>query len=105
MSNITADAIVIGAGINGAATALQLVRRGLQRVVLIEKHLLAAGGTGRSAAIIRQHYSNGELVEMVKRSTDVFHNFKDEIGGNCGFVCTGWAFLVPGNMSEGLDRN
>jgi sarcosine oxidase subunit beta len=105
MSNLTADAIVIGAGINGAATALQLLRRGLKRVILIEKHLLAAGGTGRSAAIIRQHYSNPELVQMVKRSTDVFHRFSDEIGGNCGFVCTGWAFLVPAEMSDGLDRN
>jgi sarcosine oxidase subunit beta len=105
MTNLTADAIVIGAGINGAATALQLLRRGVQRVVLIEKHLLAAGGTGRSAAIIRQHYSNSELIQMVKRSTDVFHTFSDEIGGNCGFVCTGWAFLVPAEMSDGFDRN
>jgi glycine/D-amino acid oxidase-like deaminating enzyme len=105
MAQTTADAIVIGAGINGAATAFNLLKRGLRRVVLIDKLLLAAGGTGRSAAIIRQHYSNEELVQMVKRSTDLFHHFADEIGGNSGFVCTGWAFLVPAQMSEGLDRN
>jgi len=105
MAQLTADAIVIGAGINGAATALNLLKRGMDKVVLIDRHLLAAGGTGRSAAIIRQHYSNDELVHMVKRSTDVFHNFAEEIGGDCGFLCTGWAFLVPPAMSDGLDRN
>ena len=48
----TADAVVIGAGINGAATAYNRVRRGM-KVVLVEKQLIASGGTGRSAAIIR----------------------------------------------------
>ncbi len=91
--------------INGAATALHLVRRGIGRVVLVDKHLIASGGTGRSAAIIRQHYSNDELVKMVKRSVEVFHDFDDEIGGDCGFVNTGWAFFVPESVASGFERN
>ena len=83
----TADAVVIGAGINGAATAYNLVKRGLKNVVLIEKQLIASGGTGRSAAIIRQHYSNEELVRLVKRSVDIFHNFDDEVGGDLRAIC------------------
>ena len=76
----TADAVVIGAGINGAATAYNLIKRaGIKNVVLLEKQLIASGGTGRSAAIIRQHYSNEELVRMVKRSVDGF------------FLCAGFS--------------
>ena len=64
-----ADAVVIGAGVNGAATAYNLVKWGMKKVILVEKYLLASGGTGRSAAeLVRQHYSNEELVRMVKRS-------------------------------------
>ena len=46
----TADAVVIGAGVNGASTAYNLVKAGLRKVVLLEKGLIASGGTGRSAA-------------------------------------------------------
>jgi sarcosine oxidase subunit beta len=101
----TADAVVIGAGINGAATAYNLLKRGMKDVILLEKQLIASGGTGRSAAVIRQHYSSDELVRMVRRSVDVFTNFADEIGGECGFVNTGWAFLVPDYVSDGLSEN
>ncbi len=101
----TADAVVIGAGVNGASTAYNLVKAGLGKVVLLDKGLIASGGTGRSAAIIRQHYSHPELVRMVKRSVEIFHHFEDEIGGNSGFVNCGWAFLAPEYVSDGLSRN
>ena len=102
----TADAVVIGAGINGAATAYNLIKRaGIKNVVLLEKQLIASGGTGRSAAIIRQHYSNEELVRMVKRSVDIFDNFDDEVGGDPGFVSCGWAFLIPESVSNGFGTN
>ncbi len=71
----TADAVVIGAGINGASVAYNLMKRGLKKVIVLEKHLIASGGTGKSAAFLRQHYSNEELVRIVKRSVDIFRNF------------------------------
>ena len=101
----SADAVVIGGGINGAATAYNLVKRGLKNVILIEKQLIASGGTGRSAAIIRQHYSNEELVRLVKRSVDLFHHFDESIGGDPGFVNCGWAFLTPESVSDGFAAN
>ena len=71
----TADVVIIGAGVNGSSIAYNLVQRGLKKVVLLEKGLVASGGTGRSAAIVWQHYSHPELVKMVKRSVDIFHDF------------------------------
>ena len=101
----SADAVVIGGGINGAATAYNLVKRGLKNVILIEKQLIASGGTGRSAAIIRQHYSNEELVLLVKRSVDLFHHFDESIGGDPGVVNCGGAFLTPESVSDGFAAN
>ena len=101
----TADAVVIGAGVNGSSTAYNLVKAGLRKVVLLEKGLIASGGTGRSAAIIRQHYSHPDLVRLVKRSVEIFHHFDDAVGGSPGFVNCGWAFLVPEYVSEGFSRN
>lgn len=101
----TADAVVVGAGINGASTAFHLAKKGFGKVVLVEKFLLASGGTGKSAAIIRQHYSNPSLVALVKRSVEIFQNFEDLVGGDPGFVDCGWAFLVPEYASEAFARN
>ena len=42
-----ADVIVIGGGINGAAIAFNLAKRGA-RVALVEKRSIASGPTGRS---------------------------------------------------------
>ena len=101
----TADVVIIGAGVNGSSIAYNLVHRGLKKVVLLEKGLVASGGTGRSAAIIRQHYSHPELVKMVKRSVEIFHDFEDIVGGDPGFVKCGWAFLVPDYVSDGFSQN
>ena len=101
----TADAVVIGAGVNGASTAYNLVKRGMKNVILLEKYLIASGGTGRSAAIVRQHYSSEELIRMVKRSVEIFHNFNETIGGSAGFVNSGYGFLVPEDVKEGFARN
>lgn len=98
----TYDAVVIGAGINGAATAYNLVHRGLKRVLLIDRHLIASGGTGKTAGICRRHYSNAELVTLVRRGVEIFTHFDDIVGGDPKFVRTGWAFLVPEDVSERL---
>ena len=99
------DVVVIGAGVNGASTAFNLVTKGAKKVLLIDKHLIASGGTGRSAAIVRQHYSSEVLVRMVMRSIDVFHHFDEAIGGSAGFVKSGYAFLVPKSSAEPFRRN
>lgn len=52
----SADAVVIGGGSVGCATAYNLVKLGYKQVVLVEKRYLAAGSTGRCAAGIRQQW-------------------------------------------------
>ena len=101
----TADAVVIGAGINGASIAFNLLKKGLKKVTVLERFSIASGGTGKSAAIIRQHYSNTPLIKMMKRCIEIFSHFEDYIGGDAGFVNTGWAFLAPPGAVEGFEKN
>ena len=101
----TADAVVIGAGINGASIAFNLLKKGLKKVTVLERLSIASGGTGKSAAIVRQHYSNAPLIKMMKRCIEIFSHFEDYIGGDAGFVNTGWAFLAPPEAVEGFEKN
>jgi sarcosine oxidase subunit beta len=86
----TADVIIVGGGCNGASLAYALTQRGVRDVVLMEKHFLASGPTGRSSAIVRQHYSNEETAKMALASLRVFQNFGDVVGGTCDFVNAGF---------------
>ena len=99
------DVIVVGAGILGASTAYHLKRNGVQRVALFERRSPAAGGTGKSAAIVRQHYSTALLARLTQESIGMFAAMPDEIGAHSGYVGSGWAFLVSDGMIDAARAN
>ena len=53
----TADAIIIGTGVIGAAVALELARKGYRTLSLDRNRQAGHGSTAGSCAIIRMHYS------------------------------------------------
>jgi sarcosine oxidase subunit beta len=100
----SADVIVVGGGINGASIAFNLAREGL-KVTLIEKDFIAAGPTGRSSAIIRQHYSHHVTARMALRSLRIFQNFDDVVGGDPDFHQTGFLLAARPEDVEMLTSN
>lgn len=100
----TFDAVVIGGGIMGCATALELAKRGVKAAV-VEKGALASGSTGRSSAIVRQHYSNETTARMALYALGIFRDFEEQVGGGCGFVPCGFLVLVPEADRVGLEAN
>ncbi len=99
------DVVVVGAGITGASTAYHLRKRGVERVLLVEREAPAAGGTGKSAAIIRQHYSTPVLSGLTRDTVAMLSRMEEELGQPSGFVQSGWYFLVPEEMREQAERN
>ena len=98
----TADAVVIGGGINGCSIAYHLKKRGLQSVILLEKRHIASGPTGRSSGIVRQHYTLEPLATMARDSLQVFQDFSEQVGGSAGFVQTGAVFLSSERLAPAL---
>ena len=53
----TADIVILGAGVMGASIAFHLAQRRAGKVIVIDKGHVAQGGSGRSSALVRMHYS------------------------------------------------
>lgn len=100
----TYDAIIIGGGIMGCCTAYELAQRGMN-VAVLEKSTIGAGPTGKSSAIIRQHYSNELTARMALHSLRVFQNFEEQVGGECSFRNVGFIVVVAAKDHAGLEAN
>jgi glycine/D-amino acid oxidase-like deaminating enzyme len=98
------DAVVIGCGIAGASTAFFLQSKGL-KVLLLERDKPAAGGTGLSAAIIRQHYSTALMARLAYAAVGIFRGAKELLGREAGYCRVGYLFLVPSDSLEAAGRN
>ena len=58
----TADAVIIGAGVVGSSTALELSRRGVNVLVVDKAGGAGMGSTSASSAVVRFNYSTWEGV-------------------------------------------
>ena len=105
MPSRTADIIVIGGGVNGTAIAMNLARMGAGGVTLVERGHLAGGASGRSGAMVREHYLHPTLVEMAMEASRVFHNFADAIGGDARFRQTGRVLTFPADQRGAVEAN
>ncbi len=89
-----ADVVIIGGGIMGTSLAFALTKLGVRDVLIAERRTLAAGASGRTGALLRQHYTNVPEATLAHRSLQTFANWGDEVGGDCGFVRTGAIITV-----------
>ena len=68
----TYDAIVVGAGVIGASTAFHLAKLGGLKVCVVERGAVCAGGTAKSCASVRSHYSVPTNTELTVTSFEMF---------------------------------
>src|SRR5690349_6945452 len=102
---VTSEILIVGGGVMGASIAFALAGRRAGRVLLLEKSFLGAGSSGKSGAIIRQHYSNRLTAAMARKSLRVFEHFQDVVGGPRVFTHTGMAIVVNQRDRAGLEAN
>lgn len=80
MTEARYDAIIIGAGIIGAAVGLELARRGLRTVNVDRLPASGYGSTSNSCAIIRTYYSTLEGCAMAFEGYHYWRDWRDYIG-------------------------
>jgi sarcosine oxidase, subunit beta len=99
-----ASVVVVGGGVMGCSIAFHLAERGAG-VLLLEKGTVCSGMTARSGALIRLHYTNRPEASMAATSLGWFRDWRERVGGWCGFTVTGAAVLVGPDDAERLRRN
>jgi sarcosine oxidase subunit beta len=102
---VNCDIVIVGGGVMGTSIAWHLARRRAGKVMLLEKSFLGAGSSGKSGAIIRQHYSNKLTASMAQKSLRVFERFEDVVGGPPVFTRTGLIVVVNEKDRAGLEAN
>jgi len=87
------DAIVVGGGIVGLASASYLAERGAD-VTLYEKGSLGSGSTARAAGGIRSQFTTPVNVKLSLASKAVWNRFEDDFGVDIAYRKNGYLFLA-----------
>jgi len=89
----------------GSSIALHVARRADsvdEPVVLLERRELGAGSSGRSGAILRQFYSDRELIGMARDSLRAYSRFEATTGRAIGFVRCGVLTIAGESSADAL---
>ena len=101
----TADVVIVGAGVMGASIAFHLARRNAGRIVVLDKDHVGRGGSGRSSALVRMHYSFPPEVQLALLSLRMFQNWQEVVGAAGDFRRTGFVRIVHPNEMARLKLN
>jgi glycine/D-amino acid oxidase-like deaminating enzyme len=99
-----AETIVIGGGVVGAATLWELAREDMAPL-LLEAGRFGEASTGKSAAIVRCHYSNPEVVRMAVHSRERLRQLPLHLDCDPVYTRCGWLFLVDAESAEAAAAN
>ncbi len=101
----SAEVVIIGGGCTGTSVAFQLARRGVGKVILLERGTVGSGPTAKSIGIVRLHYSYAPLIKLAARSLDLFTHFADLTGGVADFTKAGFLLLASAAQLPSLRAN
>ena len=89
------DAIIVGAGGHGLATAYYLGKNhGLTNVAIIEKGWLGGGNTGRNTTIIRSNYLQDPSAAIYEKARSLYENLSQDLNYNVMFSPRGLLMLA-----------
>ena len=105
---MSADVVIVGGGIEGAAAAWALSQRGVTNVVVAERNTVGSGMTGKSSGIVRCHYGVSSLAAMAAVGLEVFEKAQDFLGDHAldiGFRQTGYVVGVGEGDADSLRKS
>lgn len=100
------DAVIIGGGGHGLATAYYLAKNhGINRIAVLEKGWLGGGNTGRNTTIIRSNYFFPESTAFYDFSLRLYEGLSKELNYNIMFSQRGlWVLAHDRHGEEMLQR-
>ncbi len=81
----SARVVIIGGGIIGSSVAYHLAKRGVDEVVLLERHKLTSGSTFHAAGLVGQLRTSANITQMLGYSVALYDRLEEETG-----LATGW---------------
>ncbi len=89
------DAVIIGAGGHGLATAYYLAKEhGITNVAVLEKGWLGGGNTGRNTTIIRSNYLWDESAALYEHAVKLWESLSSELNYNVMYSPRGVMMLA-----------
>src|SRR3954447_8861262 len=89
------DAIIVGAGGHGLATAYYMAKEhGMTNIAVLEKGWLGGGNTGRNTTIIRSNYLWEESEAMYEHAMKLWQNLSTELNYNVMYSPRGVLMLA-----------
>jgi sarcosine oxidase subunit beta len=101
------DAIVVGGGGHGLATAYYIAREhGISNVAVLEKGWLGGGNTGRNTTIVRSNYHLEPNAHFYEFSLKLWESLSQELNFNVMYSARGVLNLVhsPADMDAAIRR-
>ena len=95
------DVAIIGGGIIGTCTAMELAERGL-KVALFEKGRIAGEQSGRNWGWCRQMGRDSREMPLIAESLRLWHGMDKRVGAATGFTTCGITYLEA--SEQGLER-
>jgi sarcosine oxidase subunit beta len=93
------------AGLEGVAAAWALAERGITNVIVVERHTVGSGMTGKSSGIVRCRYGVSSLAATAARSVEVFEQSEELFGTDIGFRQTGYVVGVGEPNAESMRKS
>lgn len=90
----SAEVVIIGGGVVGAAIAYELTKRGMRDIVILEKGYISCGSTGRCGAGVRQQWGLEMNCRLAKGSVDIFEGLTEELDYDIEFRQGGYLVLA-----------
>src|SRR5512141_1375024 len=84
----SADAIIVGGGLHGAAAALHLARAGV-RAIVVEKDYVGRHASGVNAGGVRTLARDEAEIPLALASLELWHRIGEIVDDDCGFESHG----------------
>src|SRR5438067_4166860 len=101
------DAVIIGGGGHGLATAYYLAKEhGIRNVAVLEKGWLGGGNTGRNTTIVRSNYHLDPNAHFYEFSLKLWESLSQDLNFNVMYSARGVLNLVhtPADMDSAMRR-